>query len=54
MALNLSGKSFDEIQNVVLAEIKSSKSSQINTVQIVLNAIAPHVQLNVVYCHEME
>ena len=53
-SLNLSGKSFDEIQNVVLAEIKSSKSSQINTVQNVLNAIAPHVQLNVVYCHEME
>jgi len=53
-SLNLSGKSFDEIQKVILAEIKSSKSSQINTIQTVLNAIVPHVKLNVVYCHEIE
>jgi hypothetical protein len=53
-SLNLSGKSFNQIKKVVLVEKRSSKSSQINTVKAVLNKIAPHVKLNVVYCHKVE
>ena len=53
-SLNFSGKSFNQITKVVLVEKRSSKSSQINTVKAVLNAIVPHVKLNVVYCNEVE